>query len=113
VISIYISNNYKLSVSSACPQFFRHSIRRLIKSAARTICSFNEIMCGRFTNRLTWREIVAFYRLTVPVTPERNLPGRYNICPTTTIDAVIGRDAKRELVAMRWGARAVMVEKEG
>lgn len=44
-------------------------------------------MCGRFTNRLTWREIVALYRLTVPATPERNLPARYNICPTTSIDA--------------------------
>ncbi len=37
-------------------------------------------MCGRFTNRLTWREIVALYRLTVPATPERNLPARHNIC---------------------------------
>jgi putative SOS response-associated peptidase YedK len=60
-------------------------------------------MCGRFTNRLTWREIVALYRLTVPATPEQNLPARYNICPTTTIDAVIERNAKRELVRMRWG----------
>jgi len=41
--------------------------------------------------------------LSVPATPERNLPARYNICPTTTIDAVIGRDAKRELVPMRRG----------
>jgi hypothetical protein len=39
-------------------------------------------MCGCFTNRLTWREIVALYRLAVPATPERNLPARYNICPT-------------------------------
>ncbi len=60
-------------------------------------------MCGRFTNRLTWRELVALYRLTVPAAPELNLPARYNICPTTTIDAVIERDAKRELVPMRWG----------
>ena len=60
-------------------------------------------MCGRFTNRLTWREIVALYRLTVPASPERNLPARYNICPTTMIDAVIERDSKRELVPMRWG----------
>jgi putative SOS response-associated peptidase YedK len=60
-------------------------------------------MCGRFTNRLTWREIVALYRLTVPASPERNLPARYNICPTTTIDAVIERDGKRELAPMRWG----------
>ncbi len=41
-------------------------------------------MCGRFTNRLTWREIVALYRLAVPVAPERNLPARYNVCPTDT-----------------------------
>jgi putative SOS response-associated peptidase YedK len=60
-------------------------------------------MCGRFTNRLTWREIVALYRLTVPANPERNLPARYNICPTTTIDAVVEREGKRELVSMRWG----------
>jgi putative SOS response-associated peptidase YedK len=60
-------------------------------------------MCGRFTNRLTWREIVALYRLSVPVSPERNLPARYNICPTTAIDVVIEHDAKRELVPMRWG----------
>ena len=60
-------------------------------------------MCGRFTNRLTWREIVALYRLTVPAEPERNLQARYNICPTTTIDAVIEREGKRELVPMRWG----------
>jgi hypothetical protein len=52
---------------------------------------------------MTWREIVALYRLTVPATPERNLPARYNICPTNMIDVVIERDAKRELVPMRWG----------
>jgi putative SOS response-associated peptidase YedK len=60
-------------------------------------------MCGRFTNRLTWREIVALYRLSVLATPERNLPARYNICPTDTIDAVIEREGRRELVPMRWG----------
>ena len=60
-------------------------------------------MCGRFTNRLTWREIVTLYRLSVPAQPERNLPGRYNICPTDTIDTVVERDGKRELVPMRWG----------
>lgn len=60
-------------------------------------------MCGRFTNRLTWREIIALYRLSVPATPERNLPARYNICPTTTIDTVVEQDGKRDLVPMRWG----------
>ena len=60
-------------------------------------------MCGRFTNRLTWREIVALYRLSVPASPERNLPARYNICPTDTIDTVVARNGKRELAPMRWG----------
>ena len=60
-------------------------------------------MCGRFTNRLTWREIVALYRLAVPLVPERNLPARYNVCPTDTIDTVIERCGKRDLLPMRWG----------
>jgi putative SOS response-associated peptidase YedK len=60
-------------------------------------------MCGRFTNRLTWRELVALYRLSVQAEPERNLPGRYNICPTDPIDAVVDRDGRRDLVPMRWG----------
>ena len=60
-------------------------------------------MCGRFTNRLTWREIVALYRLSIPAEPERNLPARYNICPTDPIDTVVERDGRRDLVPMRWG----------
>jgi len=60
-------------------------------------------MCGRFTTRLTWREIVALYRLVVPSTPERNLPARYNICPTDTIDVVIVRGRQVDFVPMRWG----------
>ena len=60
-------------------------------------------MCGRLTNRLTWREIVALYRLAVPATPERNLPARHNICPTDTIDVVIERSGQVDLVPMRWG----------
>jgi putative SOS response-associated peptidase YedK len=59
-------------------------------------------MCGRFTYRLTWPELVRLYRLTL-ATPARNTQAHYNICPTTIIDAVIERDGKRELLPMRWG----------
>ncbi len=59
-------------------------------------------MCGRFTYRLTWPELVRLYRLTLDA-PARNTQPRYNICPTTNIDAVIERDGKRELSTMRWG----------
>jgi putative SOS response-associated peptidase YedK len=55
------------------------------------------------SDRCAWREIVALYRLSVPATPERNLPARYNICPTDTIDTVVEEDGKRDLVPMRWG----------
>jgi putative SOS response-associated peptidase YedK len=58
-------------------------------------------MCGRFTQRYTWRELVALYRLTQPAI---KLWPRYNIAPTTTIDAVTPRGGGRlELVPMRRG----------
>jgi putative SOS response-associated peptidase YedK len=58
-------------------------------------------MCERFTYKLTWPEIVKLYRISLD-TPARNTQSRYNICPTTQIDTVIGRGA-RVIVPMRWG----------
>jgi putative SOS response-associated peptidase YedK len=60
-------------------------------------------MCGRFTHRLSWREIHDLYRLTAPAAAP-NLEPRYNVCPTDTISVVIERDGGRELVPMRWGS---------
>jgi putative SOS response-associated peptidase YedK len=57
-------------------------------------------ICGRFTYKLTWAEIVKLYRLTLD-RPARNT--RYNICPTTTIDTIVSSEGKREVVPMRWG----------
>ena len=59
-------------------------------------------MCGRFTNRLTWDEIVRLYRLTMKA-PPHNLPPRYNICPTDPVDVVTEREGSRDFVRMRWG----------
>jgi putative SOS response-associated peptidase YedK len=59
-------------------------------------------MCGRFTYKLTWAEIVKLYRLTLDQ-PARNTQPRYNICPTTTIDTIVSLDGKCSLVPMRWG----------
>jgi len=42
-------------------------------------------MCGSFTQSCTWRELAAPYRLSLWA---RDLRPRYNIAPTTTIDAV-------------------------
>ena len=59
-------------------------------------------MCGRFTVKATWAELVALYRLTMDA-PPHNLRPRYNVCPTDPVDTVVEEDGKRELVPMRWG----------
>jgi putative SOS response-associated peptidase YedK len=59
-------------------------------------------MCGRFTVKMTWAEIVALYKLTLD-RPPHNLPPRYNVCPTDPIDVVTEQDGKRDFVHMRWG----------
>ncbi|HMJ27714.1 MAG TPA: hypothetical protein VK512_03245 [Xanthobacteraceae bacterium] len=46
----------------------------------------------------TWEELIRLYRLTVPNIPS-NLQPRYNICLTTTIDAVVENEGKRALEA--------------
>ena len=57
-------------------------------------------MCGRATYKLIWEEIVALYRRTLSQ-PAVNTRARYNVCPTTTIDTIVGPDDKRELVVLR------------
>ena len=59
-------------------------------------------MCGRSTYKLTWEEIVRLYRLTLDQPPV-NTRSRYNVCPTTTIDTIIGNGGEWRLVPMRWG----------
>jgi putative SOS response-associated peptidase YedK len=52
--------------------------------------------------KLTWEEIVALYRLTFDQ-PAVNTRARFNVCPTTTIDTIVGENGQRRLVPMRWG----------
>src|SRR5215813_2088890 len=59
-------------------------------------------MCGRFTVKATWAELVALYRLTMDA-PPHNLRPRYNVCPTDPVDVVTAEEGKRELITMRWG----------
>ena len=59
-------------------------------------------MCGRFTVKATWVELVALYRLTMEA-PPHNLRPRYNVCPTDPVDVVTAADGRRDLVTMRWG----------
>lgn len=61
-------------------------------------------MCGRFTHALTWRELVALYRLTMP-TPPAGWSARYNLAPSQLAPIVRRRDAggDRELAMLKWG----------
>jgi putative SOS response-associated peptidase YedK len=58
-------------------------------------------MCGRFTHRLTWKQIVALYGLTGDQPFELN--PRYNVAPSQMVPVVRERDGKRELALLRWG----------
>lgn len=60
-------------------------------------------MCGRYTYRLSWAEIVALYRLT-DTAPPTNLEPRYNMAPTQDAPIVrLAEDGRRELAVARWG----------
>ncbi len=62
-------------------------------------------MCGRFTNRYTWRELVELYRITEPyVHPISNLQPRFNFAPMQRgIVIRLDKEGRREPVMMRWG----------
>jgi putative SOS response-associated peptidase YedK len=57
-------------------------------------------MCGRFTQRYTWRDIEDLYGL---MGDARNLQAHYNIAPTDAVDVVISADGAKRLASMRWG----------
>src|SRR5215471_1902475 len=58
-------------------------------------------MCGRFTQRYTWREVHDLYGLTGAA---RNLQAHYNIAPNDTVEVVrTAENRTTELVPMRWG----------
>ncbi len=57
-------------------------------------------MCGRFTQRLSWREL--HERLGLIGTPQ-NLQPRYNVAPGQSIATVRVSDGGRRLSMLRWG----------
>ena len=57
-------------------------------------------MCGRFTQRLSWREL---HELLGLIGTPQNLRPRYNVAPGQTIAAVRLADGGRRLSMLRWG----------
>ncbi len=60
-------------------------------------------MCGRFTYRLTWAQIVDLYRLTDKAEPLFSLAPRYNVAPSQRVPIIRERDGRREAALLRWG----------
>ncbi len=65
-------------------------------------------MCGRYTYKLTWEQIVALYRLTLPEEPPKDREGRpigpnYNVSPTHVMPIIRPAGNGRELVMAGWG----------
>jgi putative SOS response-associated peptidase YedK len=56
-------------------------------------------LCGRFTYRLMWEEIIRLYRLMLDQ-PARNTQARYNVCPTDQVNTIVEHDGKCEFVSM-------------
>jgi putative SOS response-associated peptidase YedK len=65
-------------------------------------------MCGRYTYKLTWQQIVALYRLTLPDEAPKDRAGHplgpnYNVAPTHVMPIIRPAGNGRELVMAGWG----------
>src|SRR4029450_12362786 len=61
-------------------------------------------MCGRFTQRFTWRQLVALYRITEGTAEPEDWRARYNVAPTQRVVVVRATpEGGRELALLRWG----------
>lgn len=59
-------------------------------------------MCGRYSNRYTWRELYELYRLSYGY-QESDWEPKFNIAPTTQIPVIRFVDGERRMDLMRWG----------
>lgn len=75
-------------------------------------------MCGRYTYKLTWEEIVALYRLTLPDEPPEGLRESFNVAPAHQMPIIRPagnwRDRSVEpgpvLVKARAGRKALLLD---
>ena len=59
-------------------------------------------MCGRFTNRLSWRELVELYRITEEGPGGNTWRPRFNLAPTQDAPIVRSTALGRQLALLRW-----------
>jgi putative SOS response-associated peptidase YedK len=63
-------------------------------------------MCGRYTHRLTWAEIVKLYQLTSPDQEPPGFRASYNVAPTDLMPIIQPAGNGRELLMAKWGRAA-------
>ena len=69
-------------------------------------------MCGRFTQMLSWRELVATYRLTDKYLI-RNTEARFNIATTQTVPFIrMGEDGDPVVEDGRWWLASIAWDEE-
>ena len=69
-------------------------------------------MCGRYTYKLSWEQIVNLYRLTLPEEPPEKLEPNYNTAPTHVMPIIRPAGNGRELVLAGWGLIPYWLKKE-
>ena len=67
-------------------------------------------MCGRFTNKMFWREIRDLYGATDLVGKIPRWNGKINIVPVTRVPVIYYPDGKRKLALMECGVNPSMGE---
>lgn len=60
-------------------------------------------MCGRYTYKLTWEQIVNLYRLTLPEEKPERLRENFNVAPTHVMPIIRPSGNGREAVMAGWG----------
>jgi putative SOS response-associated peptidase YedK len=60
-------------------------------------------MCGRYTYKLTWQQIVELYRLTLPDEQPEGLLESFNVAPTHVMPIILPHGNGRELKRAGWG----------
>jgi putative SOS response-associated peptidase YedK len=60
-------------------------------------------MCGRYTYKLSWKQIVELYRLTLPEEQPETLRESYNVAPTHAMPIIRPAGNGRELLLAGWG----------
>jgi len=73
------------------------------RESFEALCLSATDMCGRYTQLLTWEQIVHLYELTADLDPPADFRPRYNIAPNQMAPVMRMKDGRRELAMLQWG----------